>query len=385
MSGGSMIPAMMPTMRRVRAYFAPVNRSLGQPTVFDPSLSSDFSLTAPPAPWVDLGWIEGFTRRSESQYGALAAGSPANVQYQVRESLDAIVSLGFTSWSKLTMALATGSQHMNVIAPAMPASGSGNGSGSKGIATVSLASSGSTATFLAMASADANKFSAGSLVAVDADYAGQTGFVGSGVSAAYVSSAAAVNNDADYIRRVSFNVARVQSVSSTGLTLAQPLVAGVPTSSMKVQPIVGFVDREGGSFFQEWSALFVIAGDQGDRVFFYYPRLQAVAGADEIAVPLTSAVDPTAAAATGGAAHDFVSTSTASRSRKSSPKLKSTTHRMAAGTHHSTHHRSASSKQGESQRVSLSAMFRALPVTDTNDSERVVCFRTFIPPVSALV
>lgn len=381
MSTGSMIPAMMPTMRRVRAYFAPVNRSLGQPTVFDPSLTPDFSLAAPPTPWVDLGWIEGFTRKSESQYGALAAGSPANVQFQVRESLDAIVSLSFTSWSKLTMALATGSQHMNVIAPSTPANGSGNGSGSKGVAAVSLASSGSTATFLAMASTDAAKFSAGSMVAVDVDYTGQTGFVGSGVSAAYVSSATAVNSDPDYIRRVSFNVARVQSVSSTGVTLAQPLISGVPTSSMKAQPILGFVDREGGSFFQEWSGLFVIAGDQGDRVFFYYPRLQAIAGAEEMEVPLTAAVEPTAAATTGSTAHSFVSTSTAGRSRKSSPKLKSVTHRVAA----KTHHNSASSRKGESERVSLSATFRALPVTDANDSERVVCFRTFIPPASALV
>lgn len=390
MSTGSMIPAMMPTMRRMRAYFAPVNRTLGEPTVFDPSLTANFSLSAPPSPWMDLGWIEGFARKSESRYGAVSAGSPANVQFQVRESLDATVSLRFTSWSKLTMALATGSQHMNAITAATPASGSGNGSGSKGVAAVSLASTGSSATFLAMASADAATFAAGSLVAVDVDYTGQTGFVGSGISAAYVSSATAVNNDADYIRRVSFNVARVQSVSSTGLTLAQPLVAGVPTASMRVQPIVGFVDREGGSFFQEWSALFVVPGDQGERVFFYYPRLQTIAGAEELAIPLTAPVESTSAIGSSSVStHKGMSGSSQSHSGHSSghgPKV-SLAKQTSALKHLSIDalHKAASSRKTDSERVSLAATFRALPVTDANDNERIVCFRTFIPPASALV
>lgn len=381
MSTTSMIPAMTPTMRRIRAYFAPVNRTLGQPTVFDPSLDSAFSLNTPPAPWIDLGWIEGFVRKSESKYGALAAGSPANVQFQVRETLDATVSLRFTSWSKLTMALATGSQQMNAIIAATSVSGSGNGSGSKGTAPVSLASTGSTSTFLAMASSDAAKFAAGSLVTVDVDYTGQTGFVGTGVSAAYVSSATAVNSDPDYIRRVSFNVARVQSVSSTGLTLAQPLIAGVPSSSMRVQPIVGFVDREGGSFFQEWSALFVVPGDQGDRVFFYYPRLQVIAGAEEIAVPLTTPVEPTSVINGASPVDKFVSATAGTAPKKSTATQESPAHSNKI----KAPHKSALSKKNEGERVSLSATFRALPVTDSNDSERVVCFRTYIPPVSALV
>ncbi len=381
MSTGSMIPALMPTMRRIRAYFAPVNRALGQPTVFDPSLTADFQMSAPPAPWIDLGWIEGFARKSESKYGALAAGSPATVQFQVRESLDATISLRFTSWSKLTMALATGSQHMNVITAATPASGSGNGSGSKGIPAVSLASSGSTATFLAMASSDAAKFAPGSLVAVDVDYTGQTGFVGSGVSAAYVSGATVVNSDPDYIRRVSFNVARVQSVSSTGLTLSQALLAGSPAATMRVQPIMGFVDREGGSFFQEWSALFVIPGDQGDRVFFHYPRLQAIAGAEEIAIPLTTPVEPASVIAGSSPVDKFASATAGTSSSKSTTARKSPTQANAP----KAFRKSASSKSAGGERVSLSATFRALPVTDANDSERVVCFRTFIPPAFALV
>ena len=42
--------------------------------------------------------------------------------------------------------------------------------------------------------------------------------------------------------------------------------------------VVGFCDREGSSFFQEWSALFVGEGQQGERVLWHYPRLQAMGG-----------------------------------------------------------------------------------------------------------
>lgn len=321
------LPALPPVAQRVRAYFAPVNRAQKQPSIFDPSVSGQFSLDAPPAPWVDLGWIENFSRKSASKYGELVTGSPAAPQYQVRQSIDATVAFRFKTWSKLSMALACGSQHMNLIVPA--AGAAANGSGSKGAPAVSLAT-GSTATFLALAAADAATFTAGSLVAVDVDYAAQAGYVGSGVSAAYVASAALVNSDPDYTRRVTFNVARVASVSTgtaPGLQLAQPLLAGVPAAGMKVQAITGFVDREGGTFFQEWSALFVIPGQQGERILFHYPRLQALAGASEASAALTAPLE----------------------------------------------------------RIALSAAFRALPVTDANDGETVVCFRSFLPSPGTLV
>jgi hypothetical protein len=309
----------LPTVnRRVRAYFAPVDRVHQVPSIFDPSQLGQFSLNAPPSPWIDLGWIENFVRKSTSTIGALSSGVPSAAQYQVRETTGATVSFQFKVWNKLSMALAAGSQHMNLI---QPASGStANGSGAKGIAAVT-AQAGSTTTSIALNTADTTHFSAGCMVAVDADYAGQTGFVGSGVFAAYVRSASAVNNDPDYIRRVTFNVARVSSVSTNGLQLAQPLVAGAPAAGMKVQSILGFVDREGGSFFQEWSALFVMPGEQGERVLFYYPRLQAMQGSAETMDTLVSPLE----------------------------------------------------------RVALSASFRALPVVDSNDGEQVVCFRSFLP------
>ena len=173
------------------------------------------------------------------------------------------------------MALATGSQHMNLLAPASGAAPAADGAQAAPAVTPQ---SGSTSTSILLAPTDAAKFTAGSIVAVDVDYTGQTGFVGAPVAGAYVRQAL---TDVDYIRRVTFNVALVSQVSSTGLTLAEPLPGGAPTTGAKLQAVTGFVDREGGSFYQEWSALFVMEGSQGERIFFHYPRLQAMSGAEE--------------------------------------------------------------------------------------------------------
>jgi hypothetical protein len=314
--------APAPVTRRVRAYFAPVNRAAQTPVLFDPSQQSKFNLAAPPAPWIDLGWIQDFARTPASKSTALLTGIPAAVLEQVRESVQAQVRLQFLSWTKLTMALATGSQHMNVLSvtgdPALADDG----------APAVTPLSGSTSTSILLASVDAAKFAAGSIVTVDVDYAAQTGYVGSPVAGAYVRQAL---TDVDYIRRISFNVALVAQVSSTGLTLAGPLPGGAPASGVKVQAVTGFVDREGGTFYQEWSALFLMQGSQGERIFFYYPRLQAMSGAEEAIAPLNG------------------------------------------------------KDQNGQSRVTLKGQFLALPVTDPLDGERVVCYRSFLPAANALV
>jgi hypothetical protein len=313
--------APAPVVRRVRGYFAAVNRGTGTPVLFDPAEMGGFALDAPPAPWVSLGWIKNFVRKAGSKMAPILTGVPAAVLEQTRETLDAQVSLQFLSWTKLTMALATGSQHLNLLVAAPGAAASADGG--TAVAAVAI-QSGATATFLPLAAADAAKFSAGQMVAVDVDYAGQTGFVGSPVSGAYVKAAL---TDVDYVRRVTFNVATVASVATAGLaglTLAEALPGGVPAAGMKAQAVVGFVDREGGSFFQEWSALFVMEGAQGERIFFHYPRLQPLGSAMEMGSALNG-------------------------------------------------------KTGTLERVLLGGEFRALPVTDPLDGERVVCYRSFLP------
>jgi hypothetical protein len=313
----SLLGGVAPVNRRVRAFFAPVNRVAGVPTVFDAAQTGAFALNTPPVPWVDLGWCSGFTRKSLTKVEALRTGAPSVVQNQVRTEVEATVSLEFESWGKLQLALAAGSQQMNLLVTA--ANVGANGSGGVAAASVALAA-GSTASLLNVGAA-ASQFSVGDLVAVDVDYTGQVGFVGSGVSAAYVSSAASVGNDLNYVRRVSLNVARVVSIASGSLQLGSPLVAGVPTAGMQVSRLVGFVDREGGGFFQEWSGVFVMDGEQGDRVLYYYPRLQAMQGSAE---SLEVVVAPL-------------------------------------------------------ERVKLAGAFRALPVKDANDGETVLCFRSYLP------
>jgi hypothetical protein len=317
--------ASAPVVRRVRGYFAAVNRVAGVPVLFDPALQGGFALDSPPAPWVSLGWIGNFARKAASKTVPVMTGIPAAVLEQTRETLDAQVSFQFLSWTKLAMALAAGSQHMNVLAAGSGASLAADGA----VATAAVAiESGATATMLPMASSDAAGFMAGQTIAVDVDYLGGAGFVGSPVSGAYVKSATAVT-DVDYVRRVTFNVATVSLASTTGLMLADALPGGAPGAGMKAQAVTGFVDREGGSFFQEWSALFVMEGGQGERVLFHYPRLQALGSAAEAGKALDS------------------------------------------------------KRGGTLERVLLEGAFRALPVVDPLDGERVVCYRSFLPAANA--
>ena len=198
-----------------------------------------FSLDAPPAPWISLGWIQEFARKPASKTTPVLTGIPAGNAGPGSRDLEAQVSLQFLSWTKLTMALATGSQHMNLLAPASGAAAAADGAQA---AAAVIPQSGSTATSILLAAADAAKFSAGSIIAVDVDYTGQTGFVGTPVAGAYVRQAL---TDVDYIRRVTFNVALVSQVTSAGLTLAEPLPGGAPAAGAKLQAVTGICGPRG--------------------------------------------------------------------------------------------------------------------------------------------
>ncbi len=260
--------------QRTRAYFAPVDRVSGTPKVFDPTKDADFLPSTTPPGWLDLGWVEGLKRTPGTHVEALRAGARGAVVAQVRCGLDARVECEFREWGKLQMALAGGGQHLNVLSGDSVA-----------------AQAGSTAVELKL---DASGFAAGDLVAVDVDYSGETGYIGSGIAGAYVTDASKVGSDRDYVRRVTFNVARAASVNADALELEQPLPGGAPLAAARVQKVTAFLDREGGNFFQEWSALFVVEGEAGGRVCFYYPRLQAAAPAQENRVELQAPLEMTA-------------------------------------------------------------------------------------------
>jgi hypothetical protein len=226
-------------------------------------------LDAPPAPWIDLGWIENFQRTSTSQIEALIGGAVGAVSAQARHALGARVEFEFRDWGKLQMAVAGGAEHMNVLATDPSASRAASG----GIPASSVPLfPGSTATQLVLGVGVVAGFHTGDLVACDVDYTQQTGYVGTGIAAAYVKSPADVRGDSNYIRRVTFNVGRVAGVNATSLLLTQALPGGIATGA-SVQKVIAFVDREGGSFLQQWSGLFVAEEESGGRVCFFYPIL----------------------------------------------------------------------------------------------------------------
>jgi len=274
MSTAALRAAMVPVTRQMRAYFAPVNRTNEGPTIFDPAACGAFALESPPSPWVDLGWVENFARWYGTPTEVVRGGAKALPAGQYRGALEARVEFDFLQWGKLQMALAGGSEHMNVLAPGGSASPEpSGGTPAPGVAVLP----GSTASELILGAGAVSAFSAGWLIAVDVDYQQQIGYVGSGIAAAYVSNPVAVMRDANYVRRVTFNVGRVAEVTATSVVLAQPLLGGAPAAGASAQRVVAFVDREGGSFFQEWSGLFVAEDESGGRVCFYYPRLSASA------------------------------------------------------------------------------------------------------------
>lgn len=305
---------MAPRVARVRAYFAPVDRATGTPAVFDAAQHGAFELESAPAPWVDLGWIRNFTRKCTTKVDAIKTGAPLTTAMQVRSDVEAAVEFSFESWGKLQLALSAGTQQMNLLRCASGAVEERTGGTA---VSASVLDAASTAKALKLTASDATGFAVGDLVAVDFDYAGETGYVGAGVSAAYVKSAL---SDVDYVRRVTLNVARIASLAENVLTLETPLPAGVPAAGMKASAVVGFCDREGSSFFQRWSAVFVAEGQQGERVVWHYPLLEAMSGIAE----------------------------------------------------------ESSADAGGFDALRLKAAFRALPAKDAVDGETAVCWRSYV-------
>jgi len=315
---------MAPVSRRLRAYFAAVDRESGAPAIFDPAKHGAFPLDAPPAPWLDGGWIENLKRAPATRYEVLRAGAKGAPAAQLRAGLEARVEFEFREWGKLQMALAGGSQHMNVLAADVNADPVP--SGGSPLAPVAV-QAGSSAQEIVLGQGAVDFFAVSDLVAVDVDYQQETGYVGSGVPGAFVKDALDVLRDPHYVRRVTFNVGRVASKTASALVLAQPLIGGAPPPGAQAQKVIAFVDREGGSFFPEWSALLVREEESGGRVCFYYPRLQPAAPAQEAAYELAAPLEGCA----------------------------------------------------------LRAAFLALPHTDLNDNEQVLCYRSYFPAANAAV
>ncbi|HZD31873.1 MAG TPA: hypothetical protein VE779_09455 [Candidatus Angelobacter sp.] len=268
---------MWPLAGAVRAYVAVVDRNAETSVPFDPSGQGAFDLEQPLEPFIDLGWVENFKRTSATKYETLRTGPQSNLTTQYRAELEASVEVDLPNWGKLQMALAGGGQQFNVLATSLTSALMSSGGAAN--PAVYLQDGSSPIELVLTADALAS-FRIGDLVAVDSDYSGQTGYLGSGAPGMYLAAAVDAPSHVDLIRRVTFNVARVANMTPTSLILAQKLIGGAQTG-MGVQKVAALLDREGGSYFQEWAALFVVVGGTGGRTCFYYPRLQAAASAAE--------------------------------------------------------------------------------------------------------
>ena len=319
---------LRPISRQTRAYFAPVDRVNGPTAIFDPAKDYGFELDAPTSPWIDLGWIENFQRTSTAQIEPLTGGIAGAVSGQARHALGARVDFEFCDWGKLQMALAGGAEHMNVLAT--DSSASRAGSGGVPLTAVPLLA-GSTALELVLGAGAIAGFQPWDLLACDVDYAQQVGYVGTGIAAAYVKNPADVRDDANYVRRVTFNVGRVALVTAGSLLLTQALPGGSPASGAAVQKVLAFVDREGGAFLQQWSGLFVAEEESGGRVCFFYPSLSPC-------------------------------TAKAEWKRESVVEIQKPIGELA-----------------------LLASFAALPTVDGNDGAVVLCYRSYFPANGAAV
>ena len=314
---------MTPLSQGVRAYVAPIDRTSGTCVAFDPAAQGQFDLDTPPPPFLDLGWVQNFARRSTTKYEALRNGPHATVSTQYRSQPEALVEFDFESWGKIQMALAGGTQEMNVLAT--PRTSLPQDSGGVAI-PASYVLDGSSDYRIVLDPGEMSKYAIGNIVAVDFDYAGTTGYIGTGAPAAYLTTALDPVANKDYTRRVTFNLSRVETMTSNQLGLSQRLIGSAQTG-MGVQNVAAFVDREGGSFFQEWSGLFVIPSDAGGRICIYYPRLQPCQSTGE------------------------------DRREWAAPFFNTMSH----------------------------ASLRALPTTDANDGETVLCYRSYFPTEYAAV
>lgn len=308
MTTSSALKLTSPITEKVRVFFAPIDRISHAPIGFDAALQGRFALNSPPTGWMDGGDVFSLDRRSETKILPLACGTPAMARDQVRQHAGATVGWVSQAWHKIQLALNSGTQQLNLLAE----------EGDVGTAPALAVLESSTAQQLVLA--DISSLTVGDVVVVDTDYTGQVGYIGTPISGGYIDDSSAGQTDVHTIRRVSFNIAIIVGLSGNTVFLDRPLPAGNPVDGMALARVKGFADREGSSFFQEWSALFVIDGAQGDRVIFYYPRLQRIASAE-------------------------------------------TTRQV----------------QGPWVAWDLKTEMRALPIVDAHDGETVFCYRSYLP------
>lgn len=294
-----------------RAYFAPFNapfwatqtNSAIGPSILDLQFQGPFNTAAMPAPWFDIGWVNGFKLTPESKIGQIKSGYRGATRAQVRGEIGESFEFKLREFSRLAFRIATGLEvfnllKSNVASTTSPLGASGNTAVPVGAS--GYQATGGTATLVGVSglpcvflpAGSGSLFAAGQMIVVDVDYdKATTGFVGSNGIPVYVNNAP---QDVDFIRRTSDFVNRITTVVSgpiagiagnqDALVLQGPMVGGgcsssvnpgplVPGSTAKVQIINGWTAREGGTFVEDYSALFLADTIDGDQFAVYYPHV----------------------------------------------------------------------------------------------------------------
>lgn len=278
-----------------RAYFAPFNQqqavatadtSIG-PSIYDLLVTGKFTDNGtPPSGWHDLGYIKNFKFTPGSKTGNIVTGYRGVIRAKYRAETGEKMTCMFTEMSRMALKIASGTQVFNLLVSSAAASTTGPLS-SSGNTPVAMGASGYVVSgigglpTLYVASGSGANFSAGQYIVCDQDYNGTDyGFVGDAGANVFQGAV----TDTDFIRKTSDYVACIKQVSGDALILTGPFVGGgnsaagetattAPTAGAKVQRINGYATREGGTFIQEWSAMFILSTIDGSQMMFYYPRI----------------------------------------------------------------------------------------------------------------
>lgn len=269
-----------------RAYFAPYNATLGSakadttqgPKILDLQTLGPIVDSSLPSGWYDLGWIKDYALTPQSQIGKVRSGYLGAVRALYKTSVGEEFTFKFREISKMAYKIATGSQVFNLLKNSATSTvGPLSGSGAQ---TVAMSSYTANTRALAVPAGSGSLFAAGDYIVCDKDYtANAGGLQGENAIPVFPNQV----TDVDYIRKTSDFVARIDSISTDTLTLTTPGFIGggsgdptgnvVPQSGSKIQKIIGFASREGGTFVQEWSGMFVMDHQDGSQTLFYYPHI----------------------------------------------------------------------------------------------------------------
>lgn len=279
-----------------RAYFAPFDQvsavntsdtSVG-PKMIDLS-TGPFTTATIPAGFFDLGWIKDAKYTPQSKIGQVRSGYRGAVRVQYRGEVGEQLEFKFREYGRMQYKLGYGTNVLNLLSGTSPSPNLTGPVSASGATAYPVASGtfyqviGGVATLQLVT---ASGFAVNDWIVCDVDYDPSTyGLVGDASTPIFKNAV----TDIDYIRKNSDYVARVTAVNGNTLTLDQPFVGGgglgnvTPQAGSKVQKIIGWAAREGGSFISEWSGMLLMDTVDAAQIVLYYPHLSIMQNRDGVA------------------------------------------------------------------------------------------------------